>query len=105
MSRRVHISRAARRDLEGIADYFADRSLATAIRFSAAAEAALSRIADAPRMGHPRTAGDPFLRQVRSWPVPGFEAILVFYRPSVRGIVVVRILHGARDVPTILEEE
>jgi len=105
VNRKVHLRRAARRDLDGIADWFADRSLTTALRFAAAADAALSRLAGAPEVGHPRPGEDPFLRQVRSWPVPGFESVLVFYRPSVRGIDVVRILHGARDVPAILEEE
>ncbi|NUN51591.1 MAG: type II toxin-antitoxin system RelE/ParE family toxin [Planctomycetaceae bacterium] len=82
--------------------HFADRSLDTALRFAAAAEAALSRLAESPRIGHPRPCRDPILRQVRSWPVPGFEDILLFHRPSARGIDVLRILHGARDLPALL---
>jgi toxin ParE1/3/4 len=102
---KVHLRGAARGDLDGIADYFAERSIPTALRFAAAAEAALSRPADSPLVGHPRPGEDPLLRQVRSWPVPGFEDILLFYRPSARGIDVLRILHGARDLPAIFEEE
>lgn len=105
MIRKIHLRKAARRDLDGFADFFADRSLSTAMRFAEAADAALSLLAESPLMGHPRSGEDPFLRQVRSWPVPGFEAILMFYKPSVRGIDVVRIIHGARDLPSILEEE
>lgn len=38
--------------------------------------------------------------QLRSWPV---GAYLVFYRPTEAGIVVIRILHGARDLGEALD--
>jgi toxin ParE1/3/4 len=34
-----------------------------------------------------------------------FNAYLIFYRPVAGGIEVVRVLHGARDIPRILAEE
>ena len=105
MIRKVHLRPAARRDLEGIADFFADGSLATALRFAAATDAALSRLVESPRIGHPRPGEDPLLLQLRSWPVPGFEDILVIYRSDPGRIDVIRILHGARNESTILEEE
>lgn len=105
MNRKVHLRKAARRELDEIADHFAGSSLAAALRFAAAIEAAFSRLLENPRVGHPRPGEDLFTQQVRSWPVPGFEAIRVFYRPSSRGIEVVHIIHGARDLLSILEEE
>ncbi len=39
------------------------------------------------------------------WPIRGFENYLVFYRPIEEGIEVTRVLHGARDIRGILEEE
>lgn len=30
---------------------------------------------------------------------------LVFYRPTIEGIEIVRVLHGARDIPSILAED
>jgi toxin ParE1/3/4 len=105
VNRRVHLRRVARRDLQEIADWFADRSLATALRFSTAAGVALSRLAGSPWIGHPHMPEDPFLRPIRTWPVPGFEAVRVYYLATEAKIDVIRIIHGARDVPAILEEE
>ena len=105
MTRGVHLRKAARRELEEIADHFAGSSLAVALRFATAVESAFSRLLESPHAGHLRPGKDLFVREVRSWPVPGFEAILVFYRPSPRGIEVVHIVHGARDLPAIIEEE
>ena len=36
------------------------------------------------------------------WPIPDFPNHLLFYRPSVAGIEMVRILRAARDIPEIL---
>lgn len=48
-----------------------------------------------PLMGRarPELAAD-----LRSWPVARY---LLFYRPTPEGIEVVRVLHSARDVPSI----
>lgn len=105
MNRGVRLRKAARRELDEIADHFSGSSLAVALRFATAVEAAFSRLVENPQVGHLQPGEDLFTRQVRSWPVPGFEAIRVFYRPSPRGIEVVHIVHGARDLPAILEEE
>jgi toxin ParE1/3/4 len=42
---------------------------------------------------------------LRSWAIRGFATFLVFYRPTQRGIEVIRVLHGARDLDAILEAE
>ena len=42
---------------------------------------------------------------MRSWAVSGFENYLIFYRPQSEGIEVVRFVHGARDIPSLLDEE
>jgi len=56
-------------------------------------------------MGPARVFRNPRLRDLRIWPIRGFEKIVIFYRPIEGGIEVVRVLHGARDVKGILEEE
>jgi len=58
-----------------------------------------------PHMGPARVFRNPRLRDLRIWPIRGFEKIVIFYRPIEGGIEVVRVLHGARDVKGILEEE
>jgi len=37
--------------------------------------------------------------------VPGFESYLVFYVPSPGVVEVVRVLHGARDLPRFFEAQ
>ncbi|WP_304218706.1 type II toxin-antitoxin system RelE/ParE family toxin [Phenylobacterium aquaticum] len=60
--------------------------------------AAEDRLAAFPQLGRSR----PDLPgQLRSWPV---GAYLVFYRPMEGGILVIRILHGARDLGEALDE-
>lgn len=44
-------------------------------------------------------------RDVRFWPIKGFENYLIFYRPTDRGIEMVRVLHGARDINAVFESD
>jgi toxin ParE1/3/4 len=43
------------------------------------------------------------LRGLRWWRVKGFKRYIIFYRPSLQGIEVLRVLHAARDIEGILE--
>lgn len=102
---RFAITPAADRDLEEQAAYIGRDSLEAAVRFTDAAKAALMRLAEMPRMGSVRETRNPNLKGLRTWRIPGFERHLVFYRITDEGIEVVRVLHGARDIPRILEED
>jgi toxin ParE1/3/4 len=44
------------------------------------------------------------LEGLRVFPVKGFANYLLFYRPFPRGIELIRVLHGARDIPSILQQ-
>ena len=35
--------------------------------------------------------------------IKGFEKHLIFYRPAADGIEVIRVIHGARDIDSVLE--
>ncbi len=52
-------------------------------------------LATMPRMGRDRTGLAPNLR---SFPVGDY---IIFYRPAADGIVVIRVLHGAREIQTL----
>lgn len=67
-------------------------------RFVDAAEGAIRKLADMPNMGAIRESSDPALAGLRQWPIKGFRNFLIIYTPLRDGIVVVRIIHGARDV-------
>ena len=54
-------------------------------------------------MGSLWNAKNPALAGLRVWSIRKFENYLIFYRPVPDGIEVVRVLHGSRDIDTILE--
>ena len=37
--------------------------------------------------------------------IKGFENHLIFYRPSEDGVDIIRVLHGARDIEKVFEED
>jgi toxin ParE1/3/4 len=97
---------AARADLRQQRDYFARTSIAVAERFLTTAEAAFQRLAQMPGMGTLKEADHPALGRVRQWRIHGgFEKYLIYYRETDQGIEVLRVVHGARDIPTLLAEE
>lgn len=75
-----------------------------------AAERLLDAVGDAvgfllenPLAGSPREFRSA--QGIRSWAPRDFPNHLVFYRPVGEDIEVVRFLHGARDLPRILDED
>lgn len=44
-------------------------------------------------------------RDLRSWPVAGFEVIRIYYEVDTDVIRIIRVLHGMRNVRRILENE
>ena len=73
-------------------------------RFLAAVEAAAERLLETPGIGVKRSFHHPSLQGLRMHPVRGFERHLVFYRERDDGIEIVRVLHGARDIPSVMDE-
>ncbi len=106
MTRRVVRRPRARRDLLEHFIYIGENaSVEDAERFLRAAEAAFEQLAKRPEMGARRDYHKPDLTGLRMWPIGGFEKYLVFYRPTDQGIDVIRVLHGARDLKRLFEEE
>lgn len=99
---RARIRSAARQDLLDHATWLAAGSPAAALRFLDAAEATIGALGRNPRMGHPARFRHPLLKGMRTLPVAGFEGMLVFHLLRGETPEVVRILHGARDLPGIL---
>jgi toxin ParE1/3/4 len=84
--------------------FIGEENVTAADRFLAAAEAAFKRLATMPRMGRRWRSDEPQIDAVRVWPIPGWK-YLVFYRPTDTGIDVIRVLHGAQDVTTLIANE
>ena len=103
---KVFIRPQAREDiLRQFAWYLDEKDSPRAAReFLGAVESAVEEIARHPDIGAPRWFENPKLKGLRSWPVPRFSAIRIYYLHSKDEIRVVRILHGKRDVRSILED-
>jgi toxin ParE1/3/4 len=96
---------AAVRDLEEISDYFAARAgAALALRFLDASEKTLAFLARFPSLGALCPLANQRYQGIREWRVKTFRNIRIFYRPlEGEGVEVFRVIHAARDIPTILE--
>ena len=54
-------------------------------------------------MGVSYDTRDPRLAGLRRFPVSGFGNYLIFYRQIDGGIEVLAVVHGARDIPSLLK--
>ncbi len=105
-AKRIRLLPQAERDINEETVYLADEAGAEiGIRFFDSAHATLRSLLEMPGMGKKIESADPKIPNIRQWPVSGFEKYLIFYQPSVDGIDVVRVLHGARDIRRIFEDE
>jgi toxin ParE1/3/4 len=95
----------ARQDLIDIYRHLArEAGVRTASRFFAQAETTFERLAGMPLMGTHYEAENPAFAEVRYFPISRFKKYLVFYLPTARGVDIVRVLPGARDIHSILAE-
>jgi plasmid stabilization system protein ParE len=76
-----------------------------AIRFRKAVRDTIQSLLQHPLIGPRLHSSNPQLQTLRTWPVSGFEAIRIYYHVEEDTIRIVRILHGKRDVKSILEGE
>jgi toxin ParE1/3/4 len=93
-----------RQDLVEIASYIGEDSPRSAERFLAAAERTIERLARQPLSGSPYALEHPALADVRMTPIQRFTRYLIFYRVEGDAVQLLRIVHGARDLPTLLDE-
>jgi toxin ParE1/3/4 len=82
-------------DLARSYTWIAQENLSAAERFLDIVEAAALRLTDFPDMGAPR---DELRLGLRSLRVRPFKH-LVFYRTEGANVVLIRLLHGAQDLP------
>jgi toxin ParE1/3/4 len=102
---RFIIQPQARTDLAEQSAFLAQDSLDVAVRFLDAAERAFADLAEMPGMGRAIDVLNPRLEGLRQWHIRGFERYQIYYRDTGGGIEVLRVLHGARDIQRILEED
>ena len=94
----------ARVDVEAAVTWYVDDAgEAGATRFVAELEQAYARVARQPAMGSPRWGHALSLPALRHWPLKRLP-YLVFFVEFDERVEIVRVLHGARDIPGSLAE-
>ena len=68
-------------------------------RFFAAAEEAFELLKRFPEIGRLRSFSLP---GIRSWIIPTFKSYIVFYLPTEEEVQVLAVVHGARDLSSIV---
>jgi toxin ParE1/3/4 len=106
MNRTITIRNRATQDVRKQANYIlANGNATTAEYYLEMVELTFGQLLNTPGIGKiVRFTPDSQLGEVRQWRVKGFTDYLVFYRVSVDGVEVLRVLHGARDLPDILPQ-
>ena len=101
MSRRFFLSAPASLDLDEILTYVLDGSgQDRAQQVADGLEEAFQKLADAPGLGHRR-------EDLTSSPVLFFTvwSYLIIYKPNTKPLEVARVVHGARDIESLLRDE
>ena len=103
MTSRVDKTFLALRDIDEIAAFLQGRTgPQRAIRFLNEADRTFTRLAGMPGIGSLYDPEAPGLADLRFFPVSRYRSYLVFYRPTPDGVEIVRVLHGARNLPELL---
>jgi toxin ParE1/3/4 len=92
---RVIVAPQAEEDLFEIAFHIAQDNPKAAVSLLERIERICGLIAASPEIGRRRREFGP---ELRSFPV---DRYLVFYRPVRGGVEIARVLHGARDLPSL----
>src|SRR5258708_14365483 len=103
MSRRVRRSQQVIHDLTDHYRYIRKSDPGAAERFLDAAEAMFPKLAEMPGIGRVWNSDHPRLARVRVFPFPApFDHYLVFYRENKSRVRILRVLHAAQDLMSVL---
>ena len=91
-------------DIADIHLFIAVENPDAAERFLAALRLSFRTLAQWPEIGLRYQSNRAELADLRFWPVRRFTNYLIFYRVTgkPRRLQIIRVLHGARDVPQVL---
>jgi toxin ParE1/3/4 len=99
----VRLTRKADSDIDTCFAWIAKDNPAAALRFLDAIELTCDALSRMPGIGSPRYAEIPLVRGVRMLAIKDFENYLLFYLEREDSVDVIRVLHGARDIPEALQ--
>ncbi len=104
----LRISEAAALSIIEQGDYYqqaSDRALAA--RWETAVDQAVHSLLSQPERGALVRFRSPILTELRWIPIPGFPKHMLFYRylPQEQAVLIVQVLHGARKLEVILNDD
>tara|TARA_R110002096_G_scaffold4501_34_gene21280 strand:+ start:1419 stop:1733 length:315 start_codon:yes stop_codon:yes gene_type:complete len=101
----VHTTSRADEDLAAILDYILADNPRAAEDVLQAIDRTMTLLDEHPGLGkHPDYLNEPCFADVCCRVVSKFPNYIIFYRPIAKGIQVLRIIHGARDLPTLFDD-
>jgi len=101
MRKKIFFLRAAESDAQEIETYIMNDNPPAAQRFRVSFQETTELLLRMPLIGSMRVSIKPALQNVRVVPVKDFERYFIFYHPIDDGIEIVRVLHAARNYPSL----
>jgi toxin ParE1/3/4 len=105
MSGRIIRSDLALEDLDALSEHIRQRSPRAALRFLRAAELSFRKLSSMPGIGERFETDNVLYQEIRSLPISGFPSHIVYYKPLTDGVVIIRVIHAARDIDRIFGDE
>jgi toxin ParE1/3/4 len=105
MSLKILQRSLARQDILDLIAYIANDKPSAAQNVFAAYEHTLTVLAENPEIGWAYPTDNPRLSGFRVFPIGRYRNYLIFYRYGSDTLDVIRVLHGMRDLSTILRDD
>ena len=105
LSGRIIRSDLALEDLDALSEHIRQRSPRAALRFLRAAELSFRKLSSMPGIGERFETDNVLYQEIRSLPISGFPSYIVYYKPLGDGVVIIRVIHAARDIDRIFGDE
>ncbi len=108
MSIHYRLTELAERDLLAIAGYLNQEGFYLVERFLERFEETTATLAAMPNIGKACPFQHSSLKALRRWHIKQFESYIIFYlviESATTPIEIMRIVHGARDLPAIFDEQ
>jgi toxin ParE1/3/4 len=97
----VILTPQAREDIKQIATCIKEDSPQSSLAFRHTLENIYEVLLELPEIGTAGSFHNPEMKGLRMLPVHKFDKYLIFYRSTPEGLEIVRVVHGARDLPSL----
>ncbi len=103
MIRRIRRTKQARRDILRIHSYISQHNISAAEKVLDGIEKTIRSLAQFPNVGTMWVTSNPALEGMRFTPVSRYRNYLIFFRTVGRVVEVYRVVHGAQNLPDVIE--